>query len=1570
MAAVAACLALGLPALAIAAFPGTNPDESPRDNTPNDTEFDWCEPDDPDTPPITDCTSYTEEAYRLFGFSPDSANFPLAGPHQTFATQYVDCSQLDAQGRDANQKSGDPECSQIAGIRADTAWKYSTGSPDVKVAILDTGIRWQDQELVNQVALNRAELPLPKQANGSDCAAYDCNADGALNVRDYQNDPRLTDLGPPPDNRPFDEGDSESDHMLDASDLIAQFSDGTDSDSNGYVDDIAGWDFFDDDNDPFDASSCCSANGHGTGRAREAVAEGNNGNAELGVCPRCQFMPLRVWDTFVVPGDNFAMGVTYAAANGARVAEGAVGGLSNSQFARRAFEFADRQGLALTMVSSDINSANHNYPTNYNEAIYVGGSIYDTAPNETCSGPGGLGPVDVPFQPPGNFAQGCAAFVELLRDTGVDIAAPGQPVTSSFFRNSNLTQYGGKADIVLMGSTGSENTGQAAGAAGLLHSFGRQRFGPNQMLSGNEIRQLLTMSAEDVKPDNTGVIGQPDKANDGWDPHFGYGRVNLAGAMARIANDPHAETPASQWPCQFTGPNADQNCVPPEAQIDAPDWFSPVNVDRLPANGLIVRGRARAPHSNSGVGGWELEWACGQDALDTSFQPVPKVGGGTIAGTGSVQPGGVLGRIPRDFLEARADTCNGQVVGDAGRPAGVEGWPANPYPEPDPERHAVQLRLTVHEQDDPQNIGRYRKTIFPYNDDGNVTGFPKAIGAGSNQDEFVTGSGGEVPPRLYDLNGDNELDYVLGTSSGELYVLDSGGQPLPSFNGGEPVRTQPLAVGAAPRIPAGLPQPREALRAPAIGDIDGDRAPEIVATAGERVYAWKDDGSAVPGFPVRIDPSLSEPCKPGIQKPCFNAADRAITSSNHIKRGFISSPALADLDGNGKLDIVAGSLDQHLYAWNGNGNLLPASGETGPGTDQRYPVKLSSPGADAGAEIITSPAIADLDGDGKRDEVVIATNEVIGPDPTPEDLQNDPRDILNVLLSEATGANPIYGIQGNGAAQPGWPVTVGVAAGDLLPLVLPGHDAAVVNTDLDARDEVSVSAGTSLSSAQGSKLVDGSGSLQTNYANAAAAGPDQGPILNLADYTSIGNVTGTPAGPQVWKGGLTVNGAANLLAVNQNLPFSHVVQGWDPRTGAAQPGYPRATDDFQLVSQPAIARVSGTGPARQVLYGTGLYQLHAYGLGGVEATSLMDPAASWPKFTGGWTQATPSVGDADGDGDLDVAAVTREGWSFLWSTTAPACEDAAGTTNEEWWTSHHDEFGTANYGTDSRPPGTARGMTVTAEDGAKTISWKAPGDDWLCGDAEVYEVRKANEPIDEPTDGQVVASDQVAGANGANESERLTAAELGDATHVAILYRDDAGNWGRVASVALTQPPPPGGGGSGGGTGDGGGTGGGGTPGGGTGGDGGGTPGGGGGAPGGSAKGCANVLEGSGRRDIVTGTEFSDRIRANGGNDKISGRGGADCIDAGDGDDRARGGEAGDKLGGDDGKDRLRGDDGDDRIIGGDDRDRIMGGKGSDTIRAGSDGTADRIDCGKGRDSVVADRNDRVNNCEEVERNR
>ncbi len=1321
-----ACIALLAPALAAAAFPGS-PGESPRLNAPDDPEFDRCEADDADTPG-QECSSYFSEQFGRFGFSPDSANLIPAVPHSIGATPYLDCSQLDAQGQAANVAAGDPACSQIAGVRADSAWKYSTGSPETSVAILDTGIRWQNRELRAKVRLNGEELPEPLHNRGTPsdgggiCSSFadddDADGNGAFNVLDYRCDQGVG----------IGAGDAEADSILDGSDLIAAFSDETDADGNGYEDDIAGWDFFDDDNDPFDASSCCSANGHGSGRAEEAVAETNNGLDGVGMCPDCQMIPLRVWDTFVVPTDNWAIGALYATNNGASVIESALGGLTNTQFARSVARYADENGVAMTLVSSDINSANHNYPTNYNEGIYVAGSLPDTAPNDGCSGPGGLPGIGDVLSPPQEFVEGCEQLIGLLGTVGV---SPNllQPVTSSFFRNSNLTQYGGKADIVMMGSTGSESTGQASGAAALLAAFGREKLG--DPLSGNEIRQLLTMTAEDVLPANTGIIGPPDKANAGWDPHFGYGRVNLAAAMKRI----------------------DDDRIPPEAQIDSPDWFSPINLESVDPGGLEVAGRVDAPHGQ--VGTWELEYACGQDALDSAFQPVPGAsGGGAVDGT--------LGVLPKALLQQLADSCNGSVTGDAGRPAGslTDPWPVDPYPSPDPERHAFQIRLTAHEDGDPSNIGRYRKTLFAYNDDGNLEGWPKPVGEGSDDENLITGSGGEVSPRLYDVNGDNELDVIQPTSSGEIAVLNADGTPVQSFNNGDPVTTDRYALEQNHEVTE-VPAPHESLRVPAIGDIDGDREAEIVATAGEHVYAWELDGSRDPNFPVGVDPNLSEPCFGGeAAKPCFEPGQRRITSQNHIKRGIAGSPALADLDGNGNLDIVVGSLDQHLYAWKGNGDPLPG-----------FPVKLDSPDAD-GTEIVTSPVIAQLDGQGPP-EVVLATNEITGGDPQ---VPGSIFDIFNTIIGSATGNNPVYAVHGDGTFVDGWPVHVGVLAGDLLPFVLPGHDAAVLDADGDGTDEVSVSAATSITPG-GARLVNGDGSTESSYIPGFFNGLDQGPVINLADYPAIGDILGAGR-PSVFKGGLTLNGVANLLAVNQNLPYSHLEQAWDPATGAPVPGFPRATDDFQLLSQAAIARVGGGGPGRQALVGTGLYQLHAYGTGGLEPSG-------WPKFTGGWSQATPAVGDADGDGKLDVATLTREGWSFLWDTGVPACDDS----NEESWTFHHDEHSSGNYGHDSRPPGTASDLIAAPRgDGSVDLAWTAPGDDWLCGGAAKFRVLASDDEIEHPSDAGVTELGEFDATAASGATEGRAAIDTGGKDHLAVFYRDEAGNWGLVSEVEIAAP--------------------------------------------------------------------------------------------------------------------------------------------------------------------------------------
>ena len=271
--------------------------------------------------------------------------------------------------------------------------------------------------------------------------------------------------------------------------------------------------------------------------------------------------------------------------------------------------------------------------------------------------------------------------------------------------------------------------------------------------------------------------------------------------------------------------------------------------------------------------------------------------------------------------------------------------------------------------------------------------------------------------------------------------------------------------------------------------------------------------------------------------------------------------------------MIAGALDQHLYAWRGNGNLMPG-----------FPRKLQSAGAD-GAEIVTTPAIAELDG---RDCDATGAGQE-GPRDRDLDQRGDRRRPARVLPADlralqhaarrrrrartrSTRSTPTAPTSPAGRSRSASrPATCCRSS-------CPGHDSAILDEDANPDDdEVSVSAATSIVPG-GSRLVDGNGAGIREYQAAPGNLRDTGPVLSLADYSSVGDVLGQGQ-PAVLKGGLTLNGAANLLAVNQNLPFNHAQLAWDPSTGTALPGYPIATDDFQLLGQASVARVGGRARA-------------------------------------------------------------------------------------------------------------------------------------------------------------------------------------------------------------------------------------------------------------------------------------------------------------------------------------------------------------------------------------------------------
>lgn len=128
-----------------------------------------------------------------------------------------------------------------------------------------------------------------------------------------------------------------------------------------------------------------------------------------------------------------------------------------------------------------------------------------------------------------------------------------------------------------------------------------------------------------------------------------------------------------------------------------------------------------------------------------------------------------------------------------------------------------------------------------------------------------------------------------------------------------------------------------------------------------------------------------------------------------------------------------------------------------------------------------------------------------------------------------------------------------------------------------------------------------------------------------------------------------------------------------------------------------------------------------------------------------------------------------------------------------------------------------------------------------------------------------------------------------------------------------------------------------------------------------------DLLVGGNGKDLQYGGPGRDRLFGTAGNDRLYGDAGADRLSGGAGNDRVRGGAGDDQLFGAAGNDLLDGGPGNEVISAGLGADHVVAAAGSDRINV-RDRRRDVVNCGAGRDSVTADRVDRLLNCERVTR--
>src|SRR5207245_2055535 len=86
-----------------------------------------------------------------------------------------------------------------------------------------------------------------------------------------------------------------------------------DNDGNGYPNDINGWNFNRDNNDPQTEQSIY---GHFDGESAQLVGEGNNGYSSIGLCPLCRYVPIKAGDEAIDRPDRVAEAIVFAANSG------------------------------------------------------------------------------------------------------------------------------------------------------------------------------------------------------------------------------------------------------------------------------------------------------------------------------------------------------------------------------------------------------------------------------------------------------------------------------------------------------------------------------------------------------------------------------------------------------------------------------------------------------------------------------------------------------------------------------------------------------------------------------------------------------------------------------------------------------------------------------------------------------------------------------------------------------------------------------------------------------------------------------------------------------------------------------------------------------------------------------------------------------------------------------------------------------------------------------------------------------------------------------------------------------
>ncbi|MGO9196494.1 MAG: S8 family serine peptidase [Acidimicrobiales bacterium] len=1153
--------------------------------------------------------------------------------------------------------SNPQELCGVEGNSVDSAWQTTTGRPTTVIAVLDSGIEWCDAGIVDKIALNRNALPPPENAEGQtkaeleglgqkflDNDPYDLNDTGILDVSQYANDPRVAAVaakyavaGQYGGYFCQDPANQDGSYTgISPEDLIRTFADETlpggaknpyaisTQSPTGFTGAIAGWNFVDNNDDPYDDVHY----GHGTGEAEDMAGSADSTSAEVGACPDCMIMPVRVGTSFITTGNAFADGVLFAVDSGATVVSEALGTTDETPTDTEAIEYAAHNQVPIVGSAADEESEHPNLPAAASDDII---DVNSTTEETSWSPPSSL------------YLNGC-------------------------------TNYGPAIDLTVeSASCSSEATGKTSGTVGLIESEAATAVAEGKMapsgylsatgqpvpLSANEVKQILTMSADDVNfttaaPDakppapkdnftvsNTGIpLGTTTMypTTKGYDIYTGWGRLDAARAV--------------QW--------VSEGRVPPQSLIDSPTSLMTFDSQQS----VLLTGMVGAPRQ--GAVRYQVDVGIGAAPADNQWHLVAQ---------GKAPAGGETGALASISMARLAAMF-------AAAHKSITGGPVTSTGQPNDDRFTFSIRLLVLNK--AGLVGVSQQADFLHDDPSLLPGFPWHFSSSLVASE-----------RLAPIGPGGEEVLLVPQSDGTISAYLPDHKELPGW----PVETHLFYVHGRERAFAShavtSPPRGEVIGGIAVGDLadSGGRSLDVVATdAMGYMYAWNSKGQLLPGWPAHVNPAFSEPA--------------ARNANNRLLPGIVSAPSLADLQGNGQLDVVAASEDRHVYAIKPDGQPVPGwpvlvvdpseVQSVDPTTNQITFKPTANP--DMGSELVDTPAIGNLSGGTGPPDVVVGADEeyagtanadlgdlgiAIGSDLNISNSRVYAIEPDGSLHHPASGAPDPTGMPDPGAFVPGWPVAIADLDANLLPTIGDGVVGSPALASLNGGKQLEVVTGSVAGpiyelNANGSSYLGDTGGVpnvtawvpsDTNvFADLLGATI---PALGSPVAGHLGTISGSPV--SIAAPASSVGRLLDEAYPGEQTPNDNQVATWSSAKGKMDDGSPDLMNDLQFVAAPLMADIMGNGQD-ELVETSGLYDLRAY-------TSKGTELPGYPKFTGGWVLYGPVLGPFGKNSYQALVVGNRAGELFAWSTKASACNSGG-----SWPQEHHDLWNTSNLSVPFTPP--------------------------------------------------------------------------------------------------------------------------------------------------------------------------------------------------------------------------------------------------------------------------------------------